>query len=747
MTEARSSATTASGVSRYRFVRRLAKGGMAEVFVADAAGAAGVTRRVAVKRILPKHATEKVFSDMFVHEARVASTLQHPNIVQTYDVIEHGGTHYIVMELLEGANLLHVHRLARGLDPGLDVRCALYIVDRVLAGLHYAHERRTHDGTPLHIVHRDVSPHNIFLSVDGGVKLLDFGVSKAEALLEERGTESGVVKGKVTYMPPEQCQGLEIDRRADIWAVGVLLYSLLTGTVPFKGKNPYDTMRAIIHEYPPSPSMVVPSLPAEVDVIVRQALSKDPEGRFASARHMQRAIGEVIRAFQWYLTELEFTGFVEQALRGSIDNPPDTTDLPPDLVISEGDTQQLNTFVTKRPKENGPLAESEHAVVESVGGLTIVRLRGTIDERFRPTDLLPHLEGVVIIDSEAVGRITSYGIRGLLTLFEGAADKLAGVFHMRCSVAMIQQVGMIRRMLAGGKVISFQLPYVDPVSGHTFNTLVAGEEARSILASRKAPVLPCPGFPDRTARFDDDEEAYLCFLDDFIAEPPPHIASVVDALAVEERRRQVEKGVSAGGTEIWIRRPVDEAYRWASVVAGVEGVLVVDLSATPSWTDAGLAQLVDALRREADAVTELVLVHSPAPLFEKLRKSPLRDILSAGSTVRVHCHCAICQAPRRVGLPIMHLDEAAPGVELTSTECPTCGAGVTCVEDLRPLVATDGKTPGPTGIAATPPPPRPTRVAANRRNGRLWLGLLVGFLFVLGAMALLAFVLLVLLSL
>ncbi|MEZ4322205.1 MAG: serine/threonine-protein kinase [Myxococcota bacterium] len=742
MFEPRTATSTASAVSRYRFVQRLATGGMAEIYVADAAGAAGVTRRVAIKRVLPVHASEQVFTNMFVNEARVASTLQHPNIVQTYDVIDDGGSYSIVMELLQGLNLMEFHRFLYKTQRGFSIRQALYIVDRVLAGLHYAHERRTHDGRPLEIVHRDVSPHNVFLTADGGVKLLDFGVAKAAQVLEKRETESGVVKGKVLYMSPEQCQGLEIDRRADIWAAGVLLYVLLTGAVPFKGKNPYDTMRAVIHDYPVSPSSRVPELGPEVDAIVIQALAKQSEHRFATARDMQRAIGDVVRQHGWYLTELEFTGFVEGILAERGTRPSDVQNLPDDLIISEGGTEQLARFPGVQHESGASAAETPHAVVEQVGGITIVRLRGSIDETFEPDALIPHLEGVVIIDSEAVTRITSYGIRGLLTLFGGAASRLAGVYHIRCSVALVQQVGMIRKLLAGGKVLSYHLPYVDPVTGNVFTELVSGMRGEAILESRKAPRIACPGFPDRTAEFDEDESSYLCFMDDYLAQPPPHVASVVDALAIEERRRQVEKAVSAMGTEVWIRRPIDETYRWSSAFAGVEGAVLVDMSATPSWTDAGLVQLVEAVRREGPDLTKLSLVHAPAPLYDNLRKGALAGILDSASSVRVHARCLICNAPRRVALTIDRLSEARPGAVLDSAECPTCGSAVTCNEDLAHLLpSTPGKPEKPAKAPVVKAPRKRRKVDRSRQL--FWIAVVLAWVGLIGLVALLAFSLII----
>ena len=178
---------------------------MAELYEAEALGAGGVTKRVAIKRVLPRYANDAAFIAMFAEEARVASTLHHANIIQTLNVIENEGQLLLVMELLDGLDLLQFcRRLHRqGVSP--EIGLLLHIIDRVLAALHYAHERTTPEGRPLGVVHRDVSPQNVFVTIHG-VKLLDFGVSKAESLLD-RGNSSGVIKGKVLYLSPEQCLG------------------------------------------------------------------------------------------------------------------------------------------------------------------------------------------------------------------------------------------------------------------------------------------------------------------------------------------------------------------------------------------------------------------------------------------------------------------------------------------------------------------------------------------------------------
>lgn len=675
-------AARASAVQRYRFVRRLATGGMAEIYVAEAIGVAGVTKRVALKRILPNLATDEAFVTMFLNEARIASTLQHPNIVQTYDVIDDGGEYTIAMELLEGVTLLELRqRLARpelAPTPAL----ALYIVDRILAGLNYAHERKSSNDRPMNLVHRDVSPHNVFLTRDGNVKLLDFGVAKVEAALGRDPTEAGVVKGKVLYMSPEQCQGLDVDRTADIYAAGSLLYILLTGKYPFRGSNPYDTMRAIIHERVPPPSSVNPQLGPAIDQIVLRAMAKSPAQRFQSARDMQRALAAVIRERAWFVTDLDFAGYVEQLMAAQPPVEPDLRNLPDDLVIGDREIDVPPPTVDEGERTaSRPVAETEHALVERVRGLTLVTLRGTLDERF-DTSIARHLRGVVLVDSQDVTRITSYGIRALLEVVERSAPQVDVVYHVRCSVPFVQQVSMIRRLLGGGQIVSFQLPYVDPVTEQPFVETTSGAQAALILRGRTPPDVTCPGHPERPAEFDEDADSYLGFLEDFCIHPPAHVAAVIESLSVKEKRRQVEKEITPGGTTIWIRRPIDEGFRWRTLLAGVEGLVRLDLDATPTWTESGLGLLVAALVHEADRIESLALFHMPLDLYFRLQAHPRLGLLLKDGSVRVHTHCATCDAPRRVAVDLAALARARTSGGVSAI-CPSCGQKLVVLDARR----------------------------------------------------------------
>jgi serine/threonine protein kinase len=715
----------ASAIQRYRFVGRLASGGMAEVYVADAIGVAGVKKRVALKRILPSLASDRAFVTMFLNEARIASTLQHPNIVQTYDVIDDRGEYYIAMELLEGVTLLEMRQRLYRQQRAPTAGQVLYIVDRVLAGLHYAHERKSVEDRPMQVVHRDVSPHNVFLTMDGSVKLLDFGVAKVEAVFGGE-TESGVVKGKVLYMAPEQCQGLDVDRTADIFAAGALMYVLLTGQHPFRGSNPYDTMRAIIHDTPTPPSSITPQLGTPIDQIVAKAMAKSPADRYASAREMQRAIANVVRERGWFLNDLDFAAFVESVLGADPPSELDTRNLPPDLVIGDRVEEEITAPVGRAVSE-AAVAETEHALVERVRGLTVLTLRGVIDERF-DSSIANHLRGVMLVDTEDVTRITSYGIRALLKLIEASASQIDAVYHIRCSVTFIQQVNMIPRLLGGGQIVSFYLPYVDPLTQQPLLHLLWGPQAALVLRSHNPPRVPCPGPGDRTAEFDEDAESFLDFADDFCAHPPVHVISVIEALANKEKRRQVEKEITPSGAVLYIRRPLDEGFRWKSLLAGVEGKIRIDFDATPTWTGAGLQRLVSALEQEVQGVSSLELLHMPLELYRMLERYPkLKSLVRSGS-VRVHGYCTFCEAPRRVAVDLAAIDttKQRKGRRPREARCPACNREV--------IIEGSGSQPGkdPRPVAAEKPP----------KKRRIWWALALFTLMLLAVLLILLLALL-----
>lgn len=273
---------------RYRLVRMLGQGGMAEVYLGEVTGLGLFRKRVAIKRLLPHYQRNQRFVTMMGDEANIAAAIRHPNVAQVLDFGEVDGQHFIAMEYVDGPDLSTALRRLREAGHTLPVAAALYITQCVAAGLHAAHTLKAPDGRALTVVHRDVSPHNILVSYEGAVKLIDFGVAKAEN--NSTKTKSGVIKGKLQYMSPEQAQAEPLDGRADVFSLGMTLYKLLTGRLPFTGRNEYQIYDQILRKTPAPPRAWVPDLPERVDAIVMRALRKDPARRFDSAGDMARVL-------------------------------------------------------------------------------------------------------------------------------------------------------------------------------------------------------------------------------------------------------------------------------------------------------------------------------------------------------------------------------------------------------------------------------------------------------------------------
>jgi eukaryotic-like serine/threonine-protein kinase len=297
----------------YTLLKKLDAGGMAQVYLAEKQGPEGFARTLVLKMIHPHLAERADFIQMLFNEARLAALVNHPNVVSIYELGEGSardlGRYYIAMEYLDGLNLLrfrraHVRHLHRFPSPSL---CA-HVVAAACEGLHFAHTL-TAQGRPLNIIHRDVSPENLFLTAEGMVKILDFGIAKAASL---KGiTLAGQVKGKIGYMSPEQMQGKPIDRRADIWSMGVTLYWLLAGHRPFRGDNEAEVLHRAMTMDPPPLATAHRPVPAGLEQIVLRALTKDPERRYAGADEMQADLNEWIDAHGERITRAELSSLVQ----------------------------------------------------------------------------------------------------------------------------------------------------------------------------------------------------------------------------------------------------------------------------------------------------------------------------------------------------------------------------------------------------------------------------------------------------
>jgi serine/threonine protein kinase len=300
-------------LSGFEILHRLGAGGMAEVFLAKKRGAEGTYKLLVVKRILPQHATSRRFRQMFVEEAHLATRLNHPNIVQVYEFSDHGDEGLLLsMEHVEGCDLGRLMSAARTKGAKIPPYVSAFIIGEAAKGLHYAHERKDESEAPLSIIHRDVSPQNILVSFDGVVKIADFGIASANLFREE----PGVLKGKFGYMSPEQARGEKIDRRSDIYALGIVFYELLALRSPY-GKLDDDSLLAAVRSpMIPSPRTFAPEVPADLEAIVLRALSKSRDDRFQTARDLASAIARAFIARQELVDHTSVEKTLQQLLGG-----------------------------------------------------------------------------------------------------------------------------------------------------------------------------------------------------------------------------------------------------------------------------------------------------------------------------------------------------------------------------------------------------------------------------------------------
>jgi phosphate transport system substrate-binding protein len=284
-------------IGEYRVIASLDSGGMADVYLAARLGPVNFTKLVVIKRLradLARQPEAKRYRALLLDEARVAARMHHPNIVQTFEVTEADGEPYITMEFLDGQSVAHVVRTARRAHVAIPIEMSLSVVADVLGALSYAHDLRDFDGTPLEIIHRDVSPQNVFWTYEGEIKLVDFGVAKSTT--GSTRTAAGTIKGKVAYMAPEQARGEPIDKRADVFAAGVLLWELVAGRRLYKASSQAASLHKLLYEPVPELSEIAPSLDPAIASVCMRALAHDPDRRYPDAATMRADLEDVLDA-------------------------------------------------------------------------------------------------------------------------------------------------------------------------------------------------------------------------------------------------------------------------------------------------------------------------------------------------------------------------------------------------------------------------------------------------------------------
>lgn len=295
---------------KYSLLHRIAVGGMAEIFIARHTGMKGFSRKIVIKKIRPHLSEEQSFINMFLNEAKLAAQLSHSNIAQIYDLGRIEQSYFIAMEYVRGRDMRAVTNKAEGKKIPFPLEYALKVAADTCEGLFYAHRRTDDSGHPLNIVHRDVTPENIMVSFDGEVKMLDFGIAKAENLATE--TKVGEIKGKLGYMSPEQIMGKSLDHRSDLFSLGVVLYEWLTGKKLFSAKHDVDVLRNVMEGKIYPPSYFRQEVPKAVEEIVMKALERNRQQRYQSAWEMQFDIRQFLSNHEFNPSNIHLSNFIRQ---------------------------------------------------------------------------------------------------------------------------------------------------------------------------------------------------------------------------------------------------------------------------------------------------------------------------------------------------------------------------------------------------------------------------------------------------
>ena len=323
---------------KYVLLDRLAVGGMAEIFLARQEGLEGFEKTVVIKRIRPHLSKQKSFVQMFLDEARLAAQLNHPNIVQIHELGQLDDSYFIAMEYVFGRDMARIIPKAERMGIAFPVVYALKIASSVCEGLHYAHQRTDAWGNPLHIVHRDVTPENVFVSFDGTVKILDFGIAKARGQTGE--TAAGEIKGKLSYMSPEQALGNPLDCRSDIFSLGVVLYEWLTGFRLFTGDSEVAVLRSVSEGKIYGPSYFKPDIPPEVEAVVMRALEKDRDKRYPSAWEMQRDLDHLLAESDFRPSSMHLANFLKQLFSDELEAERARLTRASETLASDGDARR-----------------------------------------------------------------------------------------------------------------------------------------------------------------------------------------------------------------------------------------------------------------------------------------------------------------------------------------------------------------------------------------------------------------------
>ena len=721
----------------YHVLRKLATGGMAELWLARTTGPNPT--EVAIKRILPQYASDKDFVQMFLDEARIASGLVHPNIVRMLEVGSDDGTYFIVMEYLDGENLRAIIRQLRSLGRPMLLEHAVACVIGIAAGLHHAHDQAGSDGKPLRIVHRDVSPQNILITRAGEVKLVDFGIAKAQNRFTE--TRVGTMKGKVPYMSPEQCAGEALDRRSDVWALGAVLYELTVGRQMIRRGPDYVMMKKITEEGVAPPSSMLPMYPRDLEAVLMKALARRRGQRYQTMADFAADLVAFARANGLDLGPSSLAGMMREAFGGPPpSNPPEFDDERPPTDEEERPAGALPEVQPRRvavtwiagpdsPPRAAPAVSPGAPIVSRrhVGTVEVVTLVGRLTEDFRGAELGASLRGDVVLDLAGVERVTSFGVREWLAMNQAA--NVRSLYLNRCSEPMVNQLTMIRSFAGSGRVLSFLAPYVCVSCGLAFNRLVDAEADALAVRAQVPPPASCAKC-GHDGRFDDDPRSYFAIAS-LLAEQVPADVRAATGPVSPLGRPALEKRVDDGLTSLVVNVALTSALRWRSALEGVEGRLLVDLANVAAVEPGSVRPMLVALRAIRADTRSVEFVAVPVSLGMELRGEGWIKVYSW----QMEAACATCGRSASVVVPAERLADTD-----RSRWSGTCGCGgplrvfdalgafatgaaaavAANADTLTITVPVDGSPPPP----AVASPPWSSRSASLLRVG-LSLGLVV----------------------
>jgi len=367
---------------KYTLLAHIATGGMAEVTLARTRGAGGIDQLAVIKRLIEPLAEDQRYVDMFLDEAKIAARLSHQNIVHVLELGQQDGRYFIAMEFLAGLNVSALKKKATEHLGGVPQDLTATLIAQACAGLHYAHERRLPDGRPLDVVHRDVSPQNLVITYEGLLKLVDFGIAKAAG--RTTNTDAGMIKGKFAYLSPEQCRHERIDRRSDLFSLGIVMWELLTAKRLFRRRAHYASYRAILEDEIPRPSDVKDGLDAAYERIVMRALERDRQRRYATAEEMHSDLEDQLHrraamGVATVLTRRDVAAFLEQNLgeqirrqrrfleqlaRGEVTGPAPVAEAYPPLDADSDPEEQAPTRMFERFNRDTAVDANPPAPVE-----------------------------------------------------------------------------------------------------------------------------------------------------------------------------------------------------------------------------------------------------------------------------------------------------------------------------------------------------------------------------------------------